>query len=578
MAIKICIDAGHYGKYNRSSAVKTYYEAEAMWKLHLKLKAELEKYGIEVITTRADQTKDYGLKARGKVAKGCNLFLSLHSNATGSTTDDTVDYPLVIVPIDGSGDALGNKLAKCIETVMGTKTAGRVWSRKSDSGKNWYGVINGAASVGVTGLILEHSFHTNTKMANWLLSDDNLLAMAKAEAKVIAAHYGLKEQVTAPQATVSVKQYKVVTSIATYSTAGDAKAGKNSVGKYSAGTYYIFTKYPDGVNGMLNITKDKTGATAGAWINPADNVVISEPVVKAVYELDFPKKHVIITSISADFDKTACTKAIVAIKKNNANFDEEIAKAFFSLAPKYGIDPMRAISQSVLETGWFKFVGSSVKPEQHNYCGLGATGGGVAGAAFDTIELGVTAQLQHLYAYGCNSALPANEAVIDPRFNKVTRGIAQYWEQLAGRWAVPGFDGDSAEASMKAGTTYGQKIDSVYERIVATAINDEDILKYFNDEVANDNTVTDNAPSDDSHSAVKEPTSEKLPALPVEPEIKPYDPPEAEDKQSNVPVVDNTQDAKQDTATDSDEADKNTSWLSKLLKVLIKVVRGLLSK
>ena len=44
----VCLDAGHYGKYNRSPAVPAYYESVRMWDLHLLLKAELEKYGIEV--------------------------------------------------------------------------------------------------------------------------------------------------------------------------------------------------------------------------------------------------------------------------------------------------------------------------------------------------------------------------------------------------------------------------------------------------------------------------------------------------------------------------------------------------
>ena len=35
MGVKICIDAGHYGKYNRSPAVKDYYESDMVWKLHL---------------------------------------------------------------------------------------------------------------------------------------------------------------------------------------------------------------------------------------------------------------------------------------------------------------------------------------------------------------------------------------------------------------------------------------------------------------------------------------------------------------------------------------------------------------
>ena len=40
----VCIDAGHYGKYNRSPAVPAYYESDMNWKLHLMLEEELEKY------------------------------------------------------------------------------------------------------------------------------------------------------------------------------------------------------------------------------------------------------------------------------------------------------------------------------------------------------------------------------------------------------------------------------------------------------------------------------------------------------------------------------------------------------
>ena len=267
------------------------------------------------------------------------------------------------------------------------------------------------------------------------------------------------------------KTYDVVTNIPIYKTSSDAKAKVNSTGVYPPGTYYIYTKYPNGYNGMLNITSDISGETAGAWINPEENV--ATVVTKAIYEFDYPQKHLIIEAgVSGEFNEEACNKAIVAIKKNNANFDIEIAKAFFSLAPKYGIDPMRAISQSILETGWFKFVGSSVKPEQNNYCGLGATGGGVSGASFDTIENGVRAQLQHLYAYGCKAELPNGETLVDPRFKYVTRGIASYWEQLAGRWAVPGFDGNDAELAVKNGATYGQKIDRICDGLNATIISD----------------------------------------------------------------------------------------------------------
>lgn len=188
--IKICIDAGHYGKYNQSPCNEEYFESEMTWKLHLKLKKYLEGYGIKVITTRTDQAKDLELASRGKKAKGCDLFVSLHSNSTvGGMIDEGIDGPKVYVPVSGKADDLGEKLAECIATVIGTKQDGRSKSKPGNKG-DWYGVIRGAASVGVPGILIEHSFHTNTRSTEWLLKDSNLDKLAKAEAEVIAKHFG----------------------------------------------------------------------------------------------------------------------------------------------------------------------------------------------------------------------------------------------------------------------------------------------------------------------------------------------------------------------------------------------------
>ena len=86
--MKICIDAGHYAKYNKSPVNAKYYESEMTWKLHEYLKKELESLGIKVITTRSDQTKDLGLTSRGNKASGCDLFLSIHSNACNTESED----------------------------------------------------------------------------------------------------------------------------------------------------------------------------------------------------------------------------------------------------------------------------------------------------------------------------------------------------------------------------------------------------------------------------------------------------------------------------------------------------------
>jgi hypothetical protein len=148
---------------------------------------------------------------------------------------------------------------------------------------------------------------------------------------------------------------------------------------------------------------------------------------------------------------------IAFVKKVNPNFDEAIAPAYLKVGEKYGIRGDVAFSQSVIETGYFKFDGgTAVTPDQHNYCGMGVTSKGMKGNSFDTIEDGVTAQMQHLLAYASKAAIPSGDKVLDPRFSLVTRGIAPNWEDLNNRWAM--------------NSNYGQSILAVYDKVLATPV------------------------------------------------------------------------------------------------------------
>ena len=187
--MRICLDAGHYGKYNQSPVNPAYWESEFTWKFHLMLKTELESRGIEVVTTRAEQAKDLDVYKRGLIAKGCDLFLSIHSNACA---DASVDYPLACCCVSGQADVLGHELAEIVGSVMQTSGKARIWKRQGNGGTDYYGVLRGAASVGVPGILLEHSFHTNKRATEWLMDDENLRRMAAAEADVIAAHFDVK--------------------------------------------------------------------------------------------------------------------------------------------------------------------------------------------------------------------------------------------------------------------------------------------------------------------------------------------------------------------------------------------------
>ena len=195
--MKICLDAGHYGDYNRSPAIPEYHESRMNWKLQGFLKAALEAFGFTVITTRSDPEADLPLESRGKASAGCDLFLSLHSNAAGSGIYEDVDYVVAYVMLDGSTDTLGKALAETVAQAMDTRQDPQVKTRRGQNGE-YYGVLRGAAAVGTPGIILEHSFHTNTRSTQWLMEETNLQALAQAEAAVIAAHFGLKKPDSKP--------------------------------------------------------------------------------------------------------------------------------------------------------------------------------------------------------------------------------------------------------------------------------------------------------------------------------------------------------------------------------------------
>lgn len=199
-ALKIMLDAGHVGYYNRYVGKFNggyYYESQMSWRLHNFLKNYLLKYNNVIVdTTRTSMWRDLDVYYRGYKAKGYDLFLSLHSNSSESSA---TDYPLVIRQLSAntSEKNLAMKLSNNIGNTMGCRQSPSVWTRYYYEGGrkvDYYGVLRGAQAAGCNGYILEHSFHTNKKMALWLYKKDNLKKMAKREAAIIAKHYGLTKK------------------------------------------------------------------------------------------------------------------------------------------------------------------------------------------------------------------------------------------------------------------------------------------------------------------------------------------------------------------------------------------------
>jgi len=118
-----------------------------------------------------------------------------------------------------------------------------------------------------------------------------------------------------------------------------------------------------------------------------------------------------------------------------------------------------AFAQSVLETGWFTYKGSMVKPTDNNFSGLGACDTCSSGNQYASPTAGVRAQIQHLWAYADPNADPERVARprTDVRFSYVKPyGRSPTWEQMGcGNWAT--------------GTNYATQVLSLYGKMLTSS-------------------------------------------------------------------------------------------------------------
>lgn len=115
----------------------------------------------------------------------------------------------------------------------------------------------------------------------------------------------------------------------------------------------------------------------------------------------------------------------------------DLPKLYREEAGTEGVNYDIAFAQMCVETNFLRF-SKSIRPEQNNFAGLGTIDRGknenTHGASFSSPRIGIRAQIQHLKGYA--STEPLVQAIVDPRFNYIRRGIAPSLQQLSGRWAA----------------------------------------------------------------------------------------------------------------------------------------------
>lgn len=243
--ILLCLDPGHYSGVNQCGEEDgiIYSEGDFTMELASCLQEILkEEYGVTCMLTREsgsihlngyqDAALDQGhISLRGSSAIGSNLFLSLHTNANldGANGYDTIHQPLSInkpiilvntVARDTAfaldiANGIGRNLAST-SFRLGIATVGEfqevekkqeilpwtdaindrlnvpgsVYCRDGDNG-DYYGVLRGAANVGVPGIIVEHGFHTVQQIRKMAAEGDLKEQWARADAYGIAEGLGL---------------------------------------------------------------------------------------------------------------------------------------------------------------------------------------------------------------------------------------------------------------------------------------------------------------------------------------------------------------------------------------------------
>lgn len=238
--ILICIDPGHYAGRNlvQSEDGLGYAEGDVTLGIAKELsKILMDDYGVSSIMTRdsgsitIDGYTDGDLDGshislRGKYAKDSHLFLSLHTNANldnanGYATNEqpvSINKPILILneiaceseemleianavgrSVTQANSQAGLAAVKEFDAVGDQndirewtdfyndklEVPGTVCSRLGRNG-DYYGVLRGAAEVGVPGMIIEHGYHTVPEVREQAMEGDLKEVWAQADALGIA--------------------------------------------------------------------------------------------------------------------------------------------------------------------------------------------------------------------------------------------------------------------------------------------------------------------------------------------------------------------------------------------------------
>ena len=469
--IIVALDPGHDSKSTGASANGLKEEVLTL-KIANYCKEELEKYdGVKVYMTRTTAACPFNMSGSGCIQKrvnaaadaGAQIFVSFHLNSSTSTSAKGAE---IIIPnknwrpaVAAEGEELAEAILDELVKVGVTKRATPIYSKSASSDKysngtaaDYFAVQRYSKLRNIPGIIIEHGFITNSNDVNkFLKTESGLKKLGVADATGIAKYLGLSKGSSSKNGWETDSKGNKY-----YYENGKKVTGE----KYISGYWYLFKEttgemitgwydfpnkkvYYDSSGRMVKGEKTINGKTyyfdqaTGAMVKNdfaenkyygSDGVLVPESKYSSVfYKIEGSTATSIDQMVRLYEDKSPIPYPSNDLKSGGAENIKDFAAIYYEEAQKEGIKAEVAWAQTMHETGWLKF-GGQVEISQYNFAGLGATDGGASGASFDDVRTGVRAQIQHLKAYASTAKI--NQDCVDPRFNYVKRGCAQYVEIL----------------------------------------------------------------------------------------------------------------------------------------------------
>lgn len=208
--VVVVLDPGHDGTHvgTRANGLK---EEELTLKIAQYCKAELEQYtDVTVYMTREGSGCPYpgtsstvcnANRVNAAARVGADYFVSLHLNYASATSAKGSEVYYPNSNYNASIGADGANLAKNISrqlAVLGLNNRGIKIRNYGDGTKypdgslaDYYGVIRRSKEAGITAVIVEHAFVSNSSDAAFLSDENNIRKLGIADATGIAGYLGL---------------------------------------------------------------------------------------------------------------------------------------------------------------------------------------------------------------------------------------------------------------------------------------------------------------------------------------------------------------------------------------------------